>query len=83
MSLVRNETHAADAEVLGRWRSLDPVFLLVALKLSAFGILAVYVACEEAGPSYATDQAIGFVVGLAGAIPLALIDYRIWRGTCD
>ena len=82
MSLIRNETHAADAEVLGRWRSLDPVLLLVALALSAFGILAVYVACEEAGPSYATDQAIGFVVGLAGAIPLALIDYRIWRGTC-
>jgi rod shape determining protein RodA len=82
MSLIRNETHAADAEVLGRWRSLDPVFLLVALALSAFGILALYVASEEAGPSYATDQAIGFVVGLAGAIPLALIDYRIWRGTC-
>jgi rod shape determining protein RodA len=82
MSLVRNETHAAEAEVLGRWRSLDPVLLLAALALSAFGILAVYVAGEDAGQAYATDQAIGFVVGLAGAIPLALIDYRIWRGTC-
>jgi rod shape determining protein RodA len=79
MSLIRNETHTADAEVLGRWRSLDPVLLLVALALSAFGILAVYVAGEDAGQSYATDQAIGFVVGLAGAIPLALIDYRIWQ----
>jgi rod shape determining protein RodA len=79
MSLIRKEAHTADTETLSRWRSLDPVLLLVALALTAFGILAVYVAGVDAGQAYATNQAIGFVVGLAGAIPLALIDYRIWQ----
>ena len=79
MSLIRKEAHTADTEVLGGWRSLDPVLLLVALALSAFGILAVYVAGADARQAYATNQVIGFVVGLAGAIPLALIDYRVWQ----
>ena len=47
------------------------------LALSGFGILAVYVAGTDAGQAYATNQTIGFVVGLVGAIPLALIDYRV------
>ncbi len=60
MSLIRSETHAADAEVLGRWRSLDPALPLGALALSAFGSLAVlYVAGEDAGQAYAADQTIG------------------------
>jgi rod shape determining protein RodA len=79
MSLIRKEAHSADRETLSRWRSLDPVLLLVALALSAFGILAVYVAGADDRAAYATNQATGFVVGLAGAIPLALIDYRIWQ----
>ena len=79
MSLIRKKAPSADTETLSRWRALDPVLLLVALALSAFGILAVYVAGVDARQAYATNQAIGFVVGLAGAIPLALIDYRIWQ----
>ena len=79
MSLIRKKAPSADTETLSKWRALDPVLLLVALALSAFGILAVYVAGVDARQAYATNQAIGFVVGLAGAIPLALIDYRIWQ----
>ncbi len=59
MSLIRSETHTADTEVPGRWRSLDPVLLPRALAPSAFGILAVYVAGEDAGQAYAADQTIG------------------------
>jgi rod shape determining protein RodA len=76
MSLTRKNTKT---ENLAKWRSLDPILLLVSLTLSSFGILAVYAASASAREAYAMDQALGFVVGLAGAIPLALIDYRFWR----
>src|SRR5918997_2034032 len=79
MTLIRKETNTTDTEVLSTWRALDPVLLLVALALSAFGILAVYVAGVDARQAYAANQAFGFFVGLAGAIPLALIDYRYWQ----
>jgi rod shape determining protein RodA len=76
MSLTRKNTKT---ENLAKWRSLDPILLLVSLTLSAFGILAVYAAGTSAREAYAMDQALGFVVGLAGAVPLALIDYRFWQ----
>ncbi len=79
MTLTRKNTRAAKAETGAKWRSLDPVLLLVSLALSAFGILAVYVAGDAARQTYAANQAFGFCVGLAGAIPLALIDYRFWQ----
>jgi rod shape determining protein RodA len=60
------------------WRSMDFPLLFVALALSGFGILAVYAA--DPNEAYATDQAIGFIVGVIGAIPLAIVDYRRWRG---
>jgi rod shape determining protein RodA len=76
MSLTRKDTKT---ENLAKWRSLDPILLFVSLTLSAFGILAVYAAGTSAREAYAMDQALGFVVGLAGAVPLALIDYRFWQ----
>lgn len=79
MTLTRKEARTTRAANLPKWRSLDPVLLLVSLMLSAFGILAVYVAGTEAQQAYAANQALGFVLGVAGAIPLALIDYRLWR----
>jgi rod shape determining protein RodA len=79
LTLTRKNTRAAKAETGAKWRSLDPVLLLVSLALSAFGILAVYVAGDAARQTYAANQAFGFCVGLAGAIPLALIDYRFWQ----
>src|SRR3712207_5280416 len=79
MTLTRKDVKAAKAATRGKWRSLDPVLLLVSLALSAFGILAVYVAGDTARQTYAANQAFGFFVGLAGAIPLALIDYRFWQ----
>ncbi|MDQ3508499.1 MAG: rod shape-determining protein RodA [Actinomycetota bacterium] len=77
MSSLTGTTNAP-AGNLGRLRSLDPMLLFVTLALSVFGIVAVYVAGVDDRQGYAANQAIGFVVGLAGAIPLALIDYRFW-----
>ena len=77
--LVRQLPKQARRENLSRLRLLDPMLLLASLALSVFGICAVYVAVTDARQAYAIDQGIGFVVGLAGAIPLTLIDYRVWQ----
>jgi rod shape determining protein RodA len=79
MSLIQTRERPARKETLAMWRSLDPVLLLVSLALTAFGILAVYVAGSDDRQAYAVNQTIGFAVGLVGAIPLALIDYRVWQ----
>src|ERR687894_1731210 len=79
MSLIRQDATTAKTVTRAKWRSLDPVLLLISLMLSASGILAVYVAGADARETYTMNQAFGFVVGLAGAIPLALIDYRLWQ----
>ena len=79
MTLTRKEANTVKTANLPKWRSLDPVLLLVSLTLSVFGILAVYVAGTEAQQAYATNQALGFVLGVVGGVPLALIDYRLWR----
>ncbi|MGH3086174.1 MAG: rod shape-determining protein RodA [Rubrobacteraceae bacterium] len=79
MSSLTGARTSASASNLGLLRSLDPMLLFVTLALSAFGIVAVYVAGEDGRQAYAADQAVGFVVGLAVAVPLALIDYRVWR----
>ena len=79
MNLTRTDVKTARGEIRAKWRSLDPVLLLVSLALSALGILAVYVAGADARETYAMNQAFGFAVGLAAAVPLALIDYRVWQ----
>ncbi|QIN83112.1 hypothetical protein GBA63_10995 [Rubrobacter tropicus] len=76
---LRRENRKAQKENLRLWRSMDFVLVLVSLALVAFGILAVYVAGTSPTEAYATNQAIGFVAGFLGAIPLAIIDYRVWR----
>ena len=79
MSLTSANARAAKKSTPARWRSLDPMLLLAALALSVFGIVAVYVAGTDDRQAYAANQAIGFAVGIAGAVPLALIDYRLWQ----
>jgi rod shape determining protein RodA len=79
MNLTRTDVKTARGEIRAKWRTLDPVLLLVSLALSALGILAVYVAGADARETYAMNQAFGFAVGLAAAVPLALIDYRVWQ----
>lgn len=76
---LRREERKTRKENPRLWRSMDLPLLLVSLALSGFGILAVYVAGTDAREAYATNQAIGFVVGFMGAIPLAIVDYRIWH----
>jgi len=56
---------------------MDPILLATSLALTVFGVFAVYVAGSEDGEFYALNQVLGFVVGLAGAVPLALMDYRL------
>jgi rod shape determining protein RodA len=60
-------------------RFMDPILLVTSLALTAFGVFAVYVAGAEDGDIYALNQVLGFFVGLVGAIPLALVDYRQLR----
>lgn len=78
MSVTRSNVRPARSGVTGQINAVDPLLLLTALALTAFGILAVYVAGTDAPQAYAMNQALGAAVGIAGAIPLALIDYRIW-----
>lgn len=79
MSATRSNVKPARTGVASWITALDPLLLLTAVALIAFGILAVYVAGTEDRQAYAMNQGLGVVVGLVGAIPLALIDYRIWR----
>jgi rod shape determining protein RodA len=65
---------------LGRLRSADPILLVTSLALTAFGILAVYIAGSDDREAYALNQSLGFVFGLAAAVPLALMDYRRLKG---
>ncbi len=76
----RSKGIGREASPLGRLRSLDPILLVTSLALSGFGILAVYIAGTDDREGYALNQTLGFVVGLAGAVPLALIDYRKLKG---
>jgi rod shape determining protein RodA len=76
---LRREARKIKKENPRLWRSMDFPLLLVGIALSGFGVLAVYVAGTDAREAYATNQAIGFIVGAIGAIPLAVIDYRSWR----
>lgn len=62
-----------------RLRSCDPVLFLAALALGGVGVLAIYVAEADLRQLYAVNQAMGLLVGCAGAVVLALLDYR-WLG---
>ena len=79
MSLTRTDVKTAKKATRAKWRSLDPVLLLISLALSALGILAVYVAGADAREAYAVNQGFGFAAGLVAAVPVALIDYRLWQ----
>ena len=80
MSLTRTAPKTTERSVTpSPLRSLDPTLLIVTLALSGFGIFAVYIAGGEDGRALATSQSLGFIAGLAGAIPLALINYRVWQ----
>ena len=70
-SNVRRETSP-----FGLLKSMDPILLVTSLALTGFGVLAVYVAGDDNGDIYALNQILGLVLGLAGAVPLALTDYR-------
>src|ERR671932_85309 len=75
MSLSRSNV-GGGVGTFGQLRSLDPILLLVSLALTAFGILAVYIAGADDREAYALNQTLGFGVGLIGAVPLTLMDYR-------
>ncbi len=64
---------------LGRLRLADPILLVTSLALTAFGILAVYIAGQDDREAYALNQTMGCVMGLAAAVPLAVMDYRRLR----
>ncbi len=76
----RSKGVGRETSPLGRLRSVDPILLVTSLALTAFGILAVYVAGTDDREGYALNQTLGFVIGLLGAVPLALMDYRRLKG---
>lgn len=76
---TRSNVRPARPRTGSRLFALDPILLLAALALSAYGIFAVYIAGTTDNEAYAFNQGIGFVLGMAGAIPLAIIDYRVWQ----
>ena len=79
MSLSRSKVGGRTSP-LGQFGSMDLILLLASLALSGFGIFAVYVAGADDAEAYALNQTLGFFVGLAAAVPLALFDYRQLRG---
>ncbi len=78
MGLSRSNI-GGETSPFGRIGAVDPILLVTSLALTAFGILAVYFAGSDEGETFAFNQALGFVAGLAGAVPLALVDYRRLR----
>ena len=76
MAPARNAERAKTVGFAGRLRRLDPVLLLAALALGGIGILAVYTAEADYRQLYAVNQALGLLAGVAGAVVLALFDYR-------
>ena len=80
MSLSRSKAGGKTDPFGQAVRSLDPILLVTALALTGFGVLAVYIAGSDDGEAYALNQVLGFVVGFAAAVPLALFDYRRLRG---
>ncbi len=76
----RSKGVGRETSPLGHLRSVDPILLVTSLALTAFGILAVYVAGTDDREGYALNQTLGFVIGLLGAVPLALMDYRRLKG---
>ncbi|MDQ3911380.1 MAG: rod shape-determining protein RodA [Actinomycetota bacterium] len=77
MDLSRSSVTRGEASASRRIRAVDPILLVISLALTGFGILAVYIAVgSDEGEAYALNQALGFVAGLIGAVPLALLDYR-------
>ena len=76
----RSKGVGRETSPLGRLRSVDLILLVTSLALTAFGILAVYVAGTDDREGYALNQTLGFDIGLLGAVPLALMDYRRLKG---
>jgi rod shape determining protein RodA len=72
----RGDGVGRETSPLGRLRSVDPILLVTSLALTACGILAVYIAGTDDREGYALNQSLGFVLGLLGAVPLTLMDYR-------
>jgi rod shape determining protein RodA len=62
-----------------RLRCSDLLLFLTALALGGIGVFAIYVAEADYGQQYAVNQSLGLIVGFAGAVALALLDYR-WLG---
>jgi rod shape determining protein RodA len=75
MDLSRSNV-GGGTSTFGRLGAFDPILLVTSIALTICGIFAVYFAGSDDGETYALNQTLGFAVGLAGAVPLALVDYR-------
>jgi rod shape determining protein RodA len=76
--VVRNKKQEK-ISIAHRLRRSDLLLFLAALALGGIGVLAIYAAEADYRQLYAINQATGLAVGFAGAVMLALLDYR-WLG---
>ena len=77
IAAARASERANKVGLADRLRRSDPVLFLAALALGGVGILAIYHAAEaDTRQVYAVNQALGLLAGVAGAVALALFDYR-------
>lgn len=84
--LAREAVHHQWARTRGPLRQIDPLLLLSALALTAFGMLMIYSAeyttlvDTGANPmSYVNRQIIALGVGLVGMVCVCVFDYRTYR----
>ncbi|HVM14377.1 MAG TPA: rod shape-determining protein RodA [Egibacteraceae bacterium] len=83
---ARESLQRKAASVSAPGRHVDPLLLLAALGLTAFGLLMIYSAtfhgleARGADPMHFVNrQLISLVIGLAGMVGVALVDYRLYR----
>ncbi len=77
--ITRSSARSTRGSVFKQLKSMDAVLLLSCLLLGLLGIFTAYAAGASDQRAYAISQTEGFIVGVAGAIPLVLVDYRFWR----
>src|SRR5215204_3093570 len=76
---VSRDNKQEKVSIAHRLRRSDVLLFLTAVALGGIGVLAIYVAEADYRQLYAVNQTLGLVVGLVGAVVLALLDYR-WLG---
>jgi rod shape determining protein RodA len=84
--LAREAVQRKWAGAYAPWRHIDPVLVLAALGLTAYGLVMIYSAsfhgleARGADPMhYVTRQALALVIGVFAMVAVTVFDYRVFR----